>query len=86
MKFGLITEALNDKNVSKVKLLTLNGKEILISKQDMLEKNGESIIIKRTDGKEAIILFDEISEITPIKRPKKPQIKSFERSGQKNRH
>ena len=86
MKFGLITEALNDKNISKIKLLTVNGKEILISKQDLLEKNEESIIIKRTDGEEIILLFDEIDKITPIKRPKKPQIKSFERPGQKNRH
>ncbi|WP_292601386.1 hypothetical protein [Methanobrevibacter sp. UBA212] len=82
MDYKKILELLNKKNVIKVKLIIIDGNEIIITKKDILEKDEGNLVIRR-DTEHIAIPLDEIDDAVCIY---KTQILSFERPSQRNRH
>lgn len=68
MNLDNILEKLNEENVSKVKLVTREGDETIVSKNDTIEKDeGNCLSIKR-NGKETILNLDDIYKIISVKK------------------
>lgn len=68
MNLDNILEKINEENVSKVKLVTREGDETIVSKNDTIEKDeGNCLSIKR-NGKETILNLDDIYKIISVKK------------------
>ena len=65
MDYKKILELLNKKNVIKVKLIIIDGNEIIITKKDILEKDEGNLVIRR-DTEHIAIPLDEIGFILSI--------------------
>ena len=68
MNLEKILEKLNEKNISKIKLVTREGDETIVSKNDTIEKDEENCISIKRNGKETILNLDDIYKIIQIKK------------------
>jgi hypothetical protein len=62
MDFKLLKSKLDEKNVSKIELISLGGDSTVIEKDDELQDNGKYILIKK-DTKEIHLLSNEVYKI-----------------------